>query len=142
MLEVPEWVNVIALTPDNEVILVEQYRFGIGEPTLEIPGGMVDPGESPDEAVRRELLEETGYRTGSLTELGRVSANPAIQNNYTWCYLAENCRYEGADNPDPHEYIEVHKTPKKHFLELIADGTIHHAIVMAAVAKWLLLRET
>lgn len=141
VLDIPAWVNVIALTPEKEVILVEQYRFGITRPSLEIPGGVCDEGESPLETAKRELLEETGYRSDNWTELGKVSANPAIQNNYNYCYLAEECTRVESQSLDQHERIIVHKMPYDEFLECVRDGTIDHAIVTAAVAK-LLLRET
>lgn len=129
---------MIALTPEKEVVLVEQYRFGIQEPTLEIPGGMVDAPESPLEGAKRELLEETGYVSEEWTNLGKVSANPAIQDNFTHLFLARNCRFKGAKNPDTHERINVHKLSIDRFLNLVKDGTIHHAIVVAAVGIFLL----
>lgn len=138
ILDTPDWINVIALTEDGKIILVEQFRYGIEEPTLEIPGGMVDPGESPAESARRELLEETGYRSDSWKSLGKVSANPAIMSNYTHLYLAAGCTYRGAENPDEHERIHVHTMPVDRFLELVTKGAVHHAIVVAAVAKYLL----
>lgn len=139
VLKAPEWINVIPITTDNEVVLVEQYRYGIEEPTLEIPGGMVDQGESPDEAAERELLEETGYAAQKWLSLGKVSANPAIMSNYAHMYLAEGCQYQGEiDNTDEHERINVHLLPVEAFLNHVADGTIHHSIVVAAVARYLL----
>lgn len=131
-------MNVIALTPEEEMVLVEQYRFGIEKPTLEIPGGMVDAPESPLEGAKRELLEETGYVSDRWTNIGKVSSNPAIQNNFTHLYLARDCRFKGAKNPDTHERINVHTVPIDRFLDLVQDGTIHHAIVVAAVARFLL----
>ena len=138
VLEAPEWINVIAVTPEEEILLVEQYRYGIEEPTLEIPGGMVDVGEEPLGSAKRELLEETGYRSNNWSSLGRVSSNPAIMTNFTHMYLAEGCVFEGADNPDTHERINVHKMPVDEFLDLVSDGTVHHSIVLAAVARFLL----
>lgn len=132
----------MAFTPDDEIILVEQYRHGTQTPTLEIPGGMVDAGESPREAAGRELLEETGFRSNNWRSLGKVSANPAIMDNFTHMYVAENCEFVGAENPDEHERIEVHTLPLDDFLSLVEDGTIHHAIVLAAVARFLLKRQT
>lgn len=141
VLDAPAWINVIALTGKQEVILVEQYRYGIEDATLEIPGGMVDPGEQPHEAVRRELLEETGYRSEKWTSLGKVSANPAIMTNFTHLYLAEDCEFTGGENPDEHERIHVHRLPTEDFLNYVSDGTIHHSIVLAAVARWMLTRN-
>lgn len=141
VIDAPQWINVIALTPDEEVILVEQYRYGIEEPTLEIPGGMVDPGESPPEAIQRELLEETGYVSQQWTGMGKVSANPAIMNNFTHLYLAEECKYAGHENPDPHERINVHLLPLEECLEMVRNDVIHHSIVVAAFAKLMLKRS-
>lgn len=140
VLQAPEWVNVIPITKQKQVILVEQYRYGIKQPTLEIPGGMVDPGEDPKEAIRRELAEETGYYSDSWESLGKVSANPAIMDNYTHLYVAEGCHFRGIKEAegDLHEHINVHEIPLEEFLDLVQDGTIHHSIVVAAVGRYLL----
>src|SRR4051794_37215030 len=81
VLETTDWVNIVALTPDEQVVLVRQYRFGSQRTTLELAGGTVDPGEAPLAAAVRELREETGYQAESVTLLGCVEPNPAIQNN-------------------------------------------------------------
>ncbi|PAU94855.1 NUDIX domain-containing protein [Aliifodinibius salipaludis] len=140
VLEAPEWVNAIPITKDNEVLLVEQYRYGIEQPTLEIPGGMVDPGEEPMESIKRELIEETGYHSANWSSLGKVSANPAIMTNYTHLYLAEDCKLIASEKPegDKHERINVHLLSMDEFLDFVADGTIHHSIMVAAVARFLL----
>lgn len=143
VLEAPEWVNVIPITKDNKVILVEQYRYGIEKPTLEIPGGMVDPGEEPLESIKRELVEETGYESLEWNSLGKVSSNPAIMTNYTHLYLAENCEPIASQKPegDQHERINVHLLAMDQFLDYVLDGTIHHSIMVAAVARFLLRNE-
>jgi ADP-ribose pyrophosphatase len=138
VLNAPEWINVIALTPEKEIILVEQYRAGIHESSLEIPGGMADDGESPLEAAKRELLEETGYHSDTWLFLGKASSNPAILSNYTHFYLAENCRYIQEQQPDGHEDIRVHTESLEQFYKLVDEGTVHHSIVLAAVAKYLI----
>jgi 8-oxo-dGTP pyrophosphatase MutT (NUDIX family) len=138
VLDAPQWVNVIPITEDEEIVLVEQYRYGIERPTLEIPGGIVDPGELPREAVERELLEETGYQANHWESLGKVSANPAIMTNYAHLFLAEGCAYKQEISPDEHERFHIHTLPITSFLEYVADGTIQHSIVVAAVAKYLL----
>ena len=141
VLNAPDWINVIPLTLENEIILVEQYRVGIDETTLELPGGMVDSGENPLEACKRELLEETGYISDEWETLGKTSSNPAILNNFTHLFVASNCDFTGSNHPDGSEDIKVHKMPLKQFLSLVNDGTVHHAIVLAAVAQFL-LRES
>lgn len=138
VLRAPGWVNVIPITPQNEIVLVEQFRYGIQKPTLEIPGGMVDDGESPLESARRELLEETGFGSDEWSSLGNVSSNPAILDNYAHIYLAENCRREQPQNLDEHERIKVHTIPFDDFLQQIRDGVVDHAIVLAAVARYIL----
>src|SRR4029077_13982607 len=92
VLEAGPWVNVVPITPDGEIVLIEQYRHGIEAVTLEIPGGMVDPDESPMEAAGRELLEETGYQAAMLVALGKSHPNPAILNNVLYSYLAAGAK--------------------------------------------------
>jgi 8-oxo-dGTP pyrophosphatase MutT (NUDIX family) len=142
IIDAPEWMNVIPLTSDNEIVLVEQYRYGIEEPTLELPGGMVDAGETHDETARRELLEETGYAGNSWNYLGKVSSNPAFLTNYTHLYVAENCRKVQKQQLDGNERINTHIMPLDNFLELVRNGTVHHSLVVAAVAKYLLWKRT
>lgn len=121
--------------------MVEQYRVGVDETTLEIPGGMVDGEEEPIKAAQRELLEETGYGSNQWVKLGKTSANPAIQTNFTHLYLAKECRKLKEPENEGNEDIKVHTMPLPRFLELVKSGTIHHAIVLAAVAQYLLAEK-
>lgn len=131
-LEAPDWVNVVAFTADGEMLLVEQYRHGTDAVTLEIPGGAVDPGETPAAAAVRELEEETGFRVGRCVEIGRVDPNPAFQTNACWTFVAFDCTPDGHAQPDPSEEIAVRRIPLERFTALIDDGTIRHALVIAA----------
>jgi len=140
VLNAPEWINVIAITKAGNIVLAEQYRAGIHQVTLEIPGGMTDKGETPLEAARRELLEETGYSSDSWTFLGKASSNPAILNNFTHLYLAEQCKKTDDQHTDGSEDIGVHEIPLDDFFKLVSEGIVHHSIVLAAVAQYLLRR--
>ncbi len=131
-LEAPDWVNVVPITRDGLLVLVEQYRHGTDAATVEIPGGMVDPGEDPATAAARELEEETGYRAGALHLLGCVDPNPAFLSNRCWTYLALECMPDGTVQPDPSEEISLRFVPPSSFTELIDDGTIRHSLVVAA----------
>ncbi len=131
-IDAPDWINVIPLTKDDEVVLVRQYRFGTTDFTLEIPGGMCDPGESPIEAARRELAEETGYGSDLWVELGWVHPNPALQGNRCHTFLARDSRRVGEPQPDPHEALELSKVPLGEIPALIGDGAITHSLVIAA----------
>ena len=131
-LKCPAWVNVIALTPAREVVMIEQYRHGIDAVTLEIPGGIAEPGEDPAATCARELLEETGYGGDPCRIIGRMSANPAIQDNYVHIGLVRSAAPRSRTNFDEHEEISVRLVPLSEVPGLIRSGTIHHAFVVAA----------
>jgi len=135
-----DWVNMIALTPGDEAVLVRQFRQGTREVTLEIPGGLVDPGEDPAAAAARELREETGYAGGVPVHLGTVEPNPAIQSNRCHTYLIEGCRRAGEPRLDPGEDIEVILLPRSELAAAVADGRIRHALVLCAF-WWLAHRD-
>ena len=133
ILEVPDWVNVIAVTEDEQVLLVRQYRVGKEETTLEIPGGMMDPEDSdPVETGRRELLEETGYLADTYELIGTVDPNPALQTNRCHTVLARNARPEQGQNLDPSERIEVETLPLSEIPRAVSDGRIVHSLVVSA----------
>ena len=106
-IEVPPSVTAMALTSDNQVILVEQYRHPIAKKIIELPGGFIDEGESPDIAIERELLEETGYTFEKLIPIGRTAGNPGVMNNYTYLYLALGGEKRAAQQLDPNEEIDI-----------------------------------
>jgi ADP-ribose pyrophosphatase len=131
VIEAPDWINVIPLTDDGRVVLIEQYRHGTGEVSLEIPGGMVDAGESPADAAARELLEETGYEAGEVAPLGKTRPNPAIQNNWIHTFLARGVRYRREPENAGTEQTVVRLFPLDRIPSLIAEGKITHSLVVA-----------
>ena len=134
----PDWVNVVAFTADNEILLVEQFRHGIEASTLELPGGVCDPAEEPGQSGRRELLEETGYAPGRWIGLGSCSPNPAIQNNRCHFFLALDCRPVAALDLDPSEELRVWAAPWPEAEALAGAGRFDHALVQAALLRLLL----
>lgn len=133
VLETPDWVNVIPVTADGRVVMIRQYRHGTNDITLEIPGGMCDPGDTkPADAGRRELREETGYDSDPLVELGVCAPNPATQDNRIYTYLAPNARPAGDQQLDGNEEIDVELVALHDVPALIASGAITHALVIAA----------
>jgi len=132
VIESSDWVNIIPLTADQKVVMVRQYRHGSKQVTLEIPGGLVDPGDTPEKAAFRELLEETGYQAEEWVKIGSVSPNPAIFNNRCYTFVARNLKKVSDPKPDQTEDLEVVLIPIPDIPKLIREGAIDHAIVVAA----------
>lgn len=130
-IETNDWVNVIPVTENQEIVMIKQYRHGSQEITLEIPGGLVDV-EHHKEAALRELMEETGYAGDSVEYLGAVNPNPAIFNNLCHTYLVKNARKVSGTNFDPDEDIDVVHVPASQIPSLIEKGIINHALVVVA----------
>ena len=130
VLEQPNWVNVIPLTPDDQVVMVEQWRHGTRTVELETPGGLMEPDELPVECARRELLEETGYAPAEVKLLATVYPNPAIQNNRQNYVLATGCRKVADLKLDHAEDIVVRLVPLAEIPALIRTGKIMHGIVI------------
>ena len=136
VIEFPAWVNVIPVTARKEVVLIKQYRHGVREITLEIPGGVIEHGDTPQEAAYRELVEETGYVARSIVPLGYVYPNPAIQNNRCYTYIAWDVVRDREPNLDEMEDIEVLVRPLSDIPRLIAQGDIMHALMVAAFCRF------
>ena len=130
------WVNVIALTPENEVILVKQYRPGVEKYTLELPGGCIEKDEDVKSAALREFSEETGYSSDDLEEIGVVNANPAMYNMRNYFYVARNCRKVGEQNLDSDEDVDVIKIPYRQLLEDVKSGKFDHGLCTAAIGLY------
>ncbi len=134
VIDCANWVNVIALTPDRQVVTIEQYRHGSNTVELEIPGGMIDPTDaSPEAAAVRELREETGYEGENPRVIGQVFPNPAIMGNTCFTVLVENCRRVHPQALDHGEDLTAHLTPLSQVPALVAAGKIRHSLVVAAL---------
>ncbi len=140
VLEAPDWVNVTAQTPEGHVVIVKQFRFGTAKATIEIPGGMIDPGEDPLGAAKRELLEETGYASERWSCLGSVAPNPAFLDNRCYHFLAEDAVQKAAPALDGGEDIVVTTMSPDEITAGIASGEIDHALVLTAMLRLFDLR--
>jgi len=134
VLESPDWVNVIPITTDGKMVLVEQYRHGSDSIELEVPGGVMDKTDkSPVETACRELKEETGYEGENARVIGKVFPNPAIMSNSCYTVLVENCRLVCDVNFDSGEDIITRIVDLDDIPKLVADNKIRHSIVIAAL---------
>jgi ADP-ribose pyrophosphatase len=138
VIEAPDWINVIPLTKDGRVVLIEQYRHGTESISLEIPGGMVDPGEEPRATAARELFEETGYEAVEVILLGRTRPNPAIQNNWIHTFLARGVEYRQEPLNQGTERTRVRLETLARIPSLIREGAIDHSLVVVGF-HWLAL---
>ena len=136
-----EWVNVVPITADEHVVMVRQFRHGSGTLTLEIPGGMVDPGESPADAALRELLEETGYRAPCVVAAGSVNPNPALFGNRVHTFIAPCAEKVAPIRNEGAEETSVELVPVAEIPRIVRAGHIDHALVLAGLYQWELLRR-
>jgi len=132
VIEAPDWVQTLALTPRQEIILVRQWRFGIEKLSWEPPGGVIDSGEDILAAAQRELLEESGHAGTSPRLLASAYPNPAIQNNQTHFVLVENCVPTTPTNWDPHEELQIGIFPLDEVRQMIRRGEILHSLALNA----------
>ena len=134
VLDSVNWVNVVAVTPDQRLVMVRQYRHGSGTVELEIPGGMMDPHETdPVATAVRELREETGYAGENARLLGKIHSNPAILSNTTFTVLIENCRLQHGVEFDSGEDLTTQLVPVAEIPKLVADEKIGHSLVVVAL---------
>lgn len=126
--------GVLPLTSQGEVLLVEQYRYGIGQTTLEIPAGKLEPGEDPAECALRELKEEVGATTERLTELGTIAVTPAYDSEIIYIYMAQ-CYEFTTQKLDEDEFLRVHKMPMEQAVEMVLSGQITDAKTQIALLK-------
>jgi 8-oxo-dGTP pyrophosphatase MutT (NUDIX family) len=137
--EFSPWTNVVAVTDDHKIVLVRQYRYGLGAVHFELPGGVVDPGEEPAAAARRELLEETGFGGGHWELLMTLSANPALQTNLTHTFLATGVVLQQPPECHPTEELSIHLIPMGEVRRIVLEGEVVQALHAAPLLKFLLL---
>lgn len=135
VLESVDWVNMVAIDSEGDVVMVRQFRFGSGYATLETPGGMVDPGEDSLTAAKRELLEETGYGGGEWRYLGAVEPNPAIHDHLCHHWLATDVERIAEPRPGRGEMLAVERMSEAQVTLAVRSGVIRHALALSALSR-------
>ena len=133
VLGCPDWVQVLALTSDHRALLVRQFRHGTRQISLELPGGVIEPGQTPEEAGRRELREETGCTADDFRLLAAFRPNPAVQNNTAYIFTAQNARTDGPTQFDENEDLDLVLVPAAELPGLVLSGAVDHVIMAAAI---------
>lgn len=133
VLEYPNWVNAVAITEDNKILMVRQYRHAAQIISLEIPGGVIDGDESPEHAIKRELLEETGYRFDDIEQLDIVYPNPSTANNVTYGFLARNGKKVQGQSLDEHEELIVEEYTIEEVKQLLLENKIMQSLHCTAL---------
>ena len=128
VVELPTTVCAVAITEENEVLMVRQYRHPIKETLLEIPGGFIDEGETPEEAMRRELKEETGYEFTTVKNVGRIAANPGVLDNFTYLFLAQGGKKTSEQKLDQNEELQVEKISIPELKDLFLENKMMQAL--------------
>lgn len=131
VLEYPSWINVIAVTKEGRYVMVRQYRHGLGIISTELCAGVVEEGEEPEQAARRELREETGYTGGRWQLQCVLSGNPSTTNNLTYCFLAEDVELTDGQHLDPTEDVEALTLSREEVLDLLMSDRMKQALMAA-----------
>lgn len=141
VFEYPDWVNVVAITTDGQLVLIRQYRHGLAKVHYELCAGVIDPDEDPLVAAQRELLEETGFGGGHWERLMTLSANPGTHSNLTYAYLATGVSLKQAQQLEQTEEITVHLVSPKRAMAIISQGEMMQSLHLAPLLKYLLTAQ-
>jgi len=136
VLEYPDWVNVIALTIDGRMVMERQYRHGLGETCVEICAGVIETGETPEEAARRELAEETGYAGGVWEKWMTISGNPSTTDNLTHCFIARGVEPTGERHLDATEDLDVALMSEEEVFALLTGDKVRQSLMAAPLWKY------
>jgi 8-oxo-dGTP pyrophosphatase MutT (NUDIX family) len=129
----PDWASVLCVTDDSEVVMVRQYRHGIGSVSLELPAGVIEPNETPEDAARRELMEETGYEASNWISIHSVSTEPARHTTRAHFFCARGARLARPAAPEESEILDLVKVPVSDLARLATDGSIIHGMHLGAI---------
>ena len=136
VLEYPDWVNIIAITPDGDFVFVRQYRYALDLDSIELCAGVIEPGETPEQGARRELLEETGYGGGTWQEIMNIGQNPSTCSNWTHCFLATGVEKLQDQNLDRTEDIDVLLLTRHQVLQMLQSGQLKQALMLAPLWQY------
>ena len=136
VLEYPDWVNVIAITEDGQFVMERQYRHGLGKTCFEIPAGVMEKDETPLEAAKRELMEETGYGEGELTNIMNVSGNSSTTNNISHCFVAKGVKKISGQHLDSTEDLEIVLLSREQVKDLMVNDQIRQSLMAAPLWRF------
>ena len=136
VVEYPDWVNVIAITKDGQFVMERQYRHAVGMTCYELPCGVMEKGETPLQAAKRELMEETGYGNGEWKELMTITPNPSSMSNFTHCFVATGVEKTGSQHLDATEELEVHLLTREEVLELLGSNQLIQSLMISPLLKY------